>query len=358
MQFTRYQKRVASWALIIALMTLLLWLLSSSLAPFAVAGVLAYALNPLVDRIDGLFRGKMPRWIAVAVVVFVLMLTITGIFMLVVPLFIKQAPALGQQVPQLFENAKDWIEAQAARYGVRLQLNLGTFKEWLQAFFQNSEKITQAGTTVASSLKAGTNVVMLVLGYLTLVPLALYYLLVDWDRFIGGLFALVPLRMRDSVRSFAQEADAVLGQYLRGQLLVMAIMAVFYSVGLMLFGLDLAWSIGIFTGIAMFIPYVGFAMGLVMAAIAGILQLGFAKAALMVAVVYGLGQLLESFYLTPRLVGERIGLHPLVVIFALLAFGQLFGFVGVLIALPASAVLLVAVRRMRATYLQSHLYKN
>ena len=135
-------------------------------------------------------------------------------------------------------------------------------------------------------------------------------------------------------------------------------MAVFFSVGLMLFGLDLAWPIGIFTGLAMFVPYVGFAMGLVMAALVGIMQMGFSRAAVMVAVVYGIGQVLESFYLTPRLVGERIGLHPLMVIFALLAFGQLFGFVGVLLALPASAVLLVAVRRLRNQYLHSSLYKG
>ena len=164
--------------------------------------------------------------------------------------------------------------------------------------------------------------------------------------------------MRESVAGFVQEADIVLSQYLRGQLLVMTIMAVFFSVGLMLFGLDLAWPIGIFTGLAMFVPYVGFAMGLVMAALVGIMQMGFSRAAVMVAVVYGIGQVLESFYLTPRLVGERIGLHPLMVIFALLAFGQLFGFVGVLLALPASAVLLVAVRRLRNQYLHSSLYKG
>ena len=167
-----------------------------------------------------------------------------------------------------------------------------------------------------------------------------------------------PRYLRESVAGFVQEADIVLSQYLRGQLLVMTIMAVFFSVGLMLFGLDLAWPIGIFTGLAMFVPYVGFAMGLVMAALVGIMQMGFSRAAVMVAVVYGIGQVLESFYLTPRLVGERIGLHPLMVIFALLAFGQLFGFVGVLLALPASAVLLVAVRRLRNQYLHSSLYKG
>jgi predicted PurR-regulated permease PerM len=148
----------------------------------------------------------------------------------------------------------------------------------------------------------------------------------------------------------------VLGQYLRGQLLVMLIMAVFYAVGLALFGLDLALPIGVFTGLAMFIPYLGFGLGLILAVLAGLLEFASLKALVMVAVVYGIGQLVESLYLTPRLVGERIGLHPLAVIFALLAFGQMFGFVGVLVALPASAVLLVGIRRIKASYMASRLY--
>ncbi len=130
------------------------------------------------------------------------------------------------------------------------------------------------------------------------------------------------------------------------------------STGLALFGLDLAVPIGFFTGLAMFVPYVGFGIGLALAVLAGLLQFASIKALVMVAAVYGTGQLIEGFYLTPRLVGERIGLHPLAVIFALLAFGQLFGFVGVLVALPASAVLLVAIRRLRAGYMGSKLYQS
>jgi len=189
-----------------------------------------------------------------------------------------------------------------------------------------------------------------------LIPVALFYLLLDWDRFVPRVLDLVPPRARPGVDSFRHEADQVLGQYLRGQLLVMLTMATFYSTGLALFGLDLALPIGVFTGLAMFVPYLGFGIGLVMALLAGVLQFASAKALVMVAVVYGAGQVIEGFYITPRLVGERIGLHPLAVIFALLAFAQVFGFVGVLVALPASAVLLVGIRRMRAGYMGSRLY--
>ncbi len=154
------------------------------------------------------------------------------------------------------------------------------------------------------------------------------------------------------------DSDLVLGEYLRGQLLVMLALALFYAVGLSLFGLELALPIGVFTGLAVFVPYLGFGLGLLLALLAGLLQFASAQAVLMVAVVFGLGQLIESFVLTPRLVGERIGLHPLAVILALMAFGQVMGFVGVLIALPASAVLLVALRRLRHRYLNSDLYQK
>ncbi|MFZ9511699.1 MAG: AI-2E family transporter, partial [Burkholderiaceae bacterium] len=190
------------------------------------------------------------------------------------------------------------------------------------------------------------------------IPVARVYLLLDWDDRLDRLRGLIPPRLRASVESFTTECDHVLGQYLRGQLLVMLAMAVFFSIGLSLFGLDVALPVGVFTGLAMFVPYLGFGAGLLLATLAGLLQFASVKALLMVAVVFGLGQLLESLVLTPRLVGQRIGLHPLAVIFALLAFGQLFGLVGVLVALPASAVLLVALRRGRAEYLDSRLYRD
>ena len=189
-------------------------------------------------------------------------------------------------------------------------------------------------------------------------PVALFYLLLDWNSFVLRLLELVPPRARPGVDSFTDEADQVLGQYLRGQLLVMLMMARVLQHGLALFGLDLALPIGVFTGLAMFVPYVGFGIGLVLALLAGLLQ--FASVTALVDGGRGVrhGQVIEGFYLTPRLVGERIGLHPLAVIFALLAFGQLFGFVGVLVALPASAVLLVAIRRVRAGYIAQRLYQT
>ena len=188
-------------------------------------------------------------------------------------------------------------------------------------------------------------------------PVVLFYLLIDWPIYVQRAIALVPPRLRAQRRRRSRdECDAVLGQYLRGQLLVMLMLAAYYSVGLALFGFELAVPVGVFTGLAIFVPYVGFGIGLLLALLAGALQFTGWYGPIAVFVVYGIGQIVEGLFLTPRLVGERIGMSTLTVIFALFAFGHLFGFVGVLIALPVSALIAVAAARLRASYTQSSLY--
>ena len=356
MEFTATQKRASAWLLIALLAALALWLLGPVLTPFVVAGVLAYALTPLVDRLDDLGRGRLPRFVAVVIVELLLILALLGLALLVVPVLAKEVPLMKEQLPLLFDKLDAVIGPWLKQFGISVALDLGSLKA--RGLDYLSANYAGAFSSLLSSLKLGGNVALTVIGNAVLVPVALFYLLLDWKRFIALLLELVPPRARPGVDSFADEADQVLGQYLRGQLLVMLTMGVFYSIGLALFGLDLALPIGMFTGLAMFVPYVGFGIGLVFALVAGLLQFASVKALVMVAAVYGSGQVIEGFFLTPRLVGERIGLHPLVVIFALLAFGQLFGFVGVLVALPASAVLLVAVRRVRRGYIRSKLYQS
>jgi predicted PurR-regulated permease PerM len=184
----------------------------------------------------------------------------------------------------------------------------------------------------------------------------MFYLLRDWNRIVKRIDDLLPRRWLPRVRAIAKEIDKVLAEFLRGQLLVMGVLAVYYSVGLTLAGLQFALPIGILTGLLVFIPYVGFGMGLILGVLAALLQWSGWSGFLAVLAVYGIGQLLENYVLVPFLVGDRIGLHPLAVIFALLAFGQLFGFAGVLLALPVSAALLVGLRHLRQTYLTSDLY--
>ena len=323
---------------------------------FVVAAVLAYALTPLVNKLDDMGKGRLPRVAAVIMVELVFIIATLCLLLLIVPIVVKEIPLIRAQVPLLADRITNGLTPWLAEYGIKVSLDVGSLKT-LALKYLNANYEDMAGSLL-SSLRLGGSVALTILGNAVLIPVALFYLLMDWDKFVARMLELVPPPMRSAFDSFTDEADSVLGQYLRGQMLVMLVMAAFYAVGLALFGLDLALPIGIFTGLAMFIPYLGFGIGLILALLAGLLQFASVKVLVMVAVVYGIGQIVESFYLTPRLVGERIGLHPLAVIFALLAFGQVFGFVGVLIALPLSAVLLVALRRIKQRYLTSRLYKG
>lgn len=353
------QKSALAWAAVALFLVLALWLLGPVLMPFVVAAVLAYVLTPLVDRLDALARGRMPRVLAVLLVELVFILAVLGLLLLLLPVLTREWPLLREQVPQLLDRLNAGVQPLLADLGLKLALDTASLKPALMKYL--NANMEEALGSLLASLKIGGSVALTVLGNLILIPVALFYLLLDWKQLVRRVLELVPQRLRGSYDSFVAEADAVLGQYLRGQMLVMLILAIYYSVMLSFFGLDLALPIGVFTGLAIFVPYVGFGVGLVLAVLAGLLEFsgdgGLTRVALMVGVVYGLGQLLESFYLTPRLLGERIGLHPLAVIFALLAFGQLFGFVGILVALPLSAVLLVAARRLRQRYLSSSVYR-
>jgi predicted PurR-regulated permease PerM len=356
MQFTQAQKTAAAWIAIAAAVVLVVWLLGPVLTPFVVAAVLAYALTPLVNKLDHAGRGKLPRLLAVLLVELLFIIAVLAVALLIVPILAKEIPLLREQLPALAERMNAWAAPMLKSFGVDIALDVASIKAFVLKYL--NANVEDGISALLSSLKVGGSVALAVIGNAILIPVALFYLLMDWETFVQRAVQLVPPRLRAAFDRFMSEADEVLGQYLRGQMLVMLILAVFYTIGLALFGLDLALPIGVFTGLAIFVPYLGFGLGLMLALLAGLLEFASFKAVIMVAVVYGAGQFIESLFLTPRLVGERIGLHPLAVIFALLAFGQLFGFVGVLIALPASAVLLVAIRRVQAQYLASDLYRG
>ena len=342
-----------------ALALLALWLLAPVLSPFVVAAVLAYALTPVVDRLHGLWR-RVPRVLVVMAVELVFVVALLAIVLLIVPILGKELPLMREQLPVLLQSLSALLQPMLAKWGLQVNLDLDSVKAFARTYLDTNYR--DALGSLLSSLKIGGSVAFSLIGNLVLIPVALFYLLMEWDGLVDQVRQLIPPAMRHATEGFVRDADAVLGQYLRGQLLVMLTLALYYSLGLQLFGLDLAWPIGVFTGLAVFVPYLGFGLGLALATFAGLLQFaapgGFSHTVLMLVCVFGLGQVLESFVLTPKLVGERIGLHPLAVIFALLAFGQLFGFLGVLVALPVSAVLLVAIRRVRKGYLSSHLYRG
>jgi predicted PurR-regulated permease PerM len=237
---------------------------------------------------------------------------------------------------------------------VPLQIDVAMVREWFSQLVSGHE--SEWFERAFASLRIGGSALLALLGNVVLAPMVAFYLLVDWHGLTARLRQLLPPRWLAGVDAFLGETDAILGEYLRGQMLVMLVLAVLYSVGLAAVGLNLAVAIGVFTGLAVFVPYIGFGVGLVLGTFAALLEFQSWTGVLAVWVVFGVGQFLESFVLTPRLLGERIGLHPLVVIFALMAFGHLYGFVGVLVALPVSAVLLVVLRLAVRRYRASDLY--
>jgi predicted PurR-regulated permease PerM len=353
MQLTPAQRQTLSWLLIALVGVLLVWLLSPVLTPFLIAGVLAYMLLPPVER---LVKRRVPRVLAVTVVEVLAFVIMLAVLLLIVPIISKELPLLREQLPLLAEKLNTTVSPWLAQFGITVALDGASIKAFVVKYL--GANVEDGLAAALSSARIGGSFVLALIGNAVLIPAVLFYLLMDWPQLSKRAHNLIPPRLRDRVNSFLDESDTMLGQYLRGQLLVMVILAVYYSVGLALFGFDLAVPVGVFTGLAVFIPYLGFGLGMVLALLAGVLQFASWYGLIAVAVVYGLGQVLESFFLTPRLVGERIGINPLTVIFALLAFGHLAGFVGVLIALPVCAVLVVAAGRLHKLYVESKLYRG
>ena len=332
---------------------LLLWMLSPILTPFLLAGILAYICNPLADRLTA--RG-LPRIAAVLAVLAGLVALGTGLVLIVLPLLQDEATVIAARGPQALQLANEklapWLRQ---NFGIKLRFDPAS----LQKLAAGNWDVVQIVLERAySSLKIGGVALVGIAVNLLLAPVVMFYLLLDWHGMIDRLGGFVPRPWHAKLASLAGEIDAVLSQYLRGQVLVMAILAAYYSLALWIAGIPSALSIGVVTGLLIFIPYLGYATGLILALLVAALQFAGWGPVVAVLVVYGIGQALESFVLTPFLVGERIGLHPLAVIFALMAFGQLFGFFGVLAALPASAALLVGLRELRALYLDSRFYRG
>jgi predicted PurR-regulated permease PerM len=345
------QRRGLAWAGLSLAAALLLWLLAPVLTPFIIAAVLAYALHPAVEV---LAARRVPRLLAVLAVEGLAIAAMLALLLLVVPIISKELPLLREQIPLLADQANRRLSPWLAQFGIVVSLDSASIKAFVaQVLDANLQDLV---STALSSARIGGSLLLAFIGNAFLMPVALFYLLIDWPRTVARVQSVIPPRARAAVLGFLDECDAVLGQYLRGQLMVMLALALYYSVALAIAGFDLALPVGVFTGLAVFIPYLGFGLGLALALLAGALQFASWYGVMAVAVVYGIGQVGESLVLTPRLVGERIGLNPLAVIFALLAFGHLLGFVGVLIALPVSALLLVALRRARSAYLASRLY--
>ncbi|HJV27209.1 MAG TPA: AI-2E family transporter [Aromatoleum sp.] len=343
--------QTAAWAGVALALIGLFYLLAPILAPFAIAAVFAYIFDPAVNWMA---RRRVPRAAAVLLVILGGGLALLLLLVILGPLIYREAIALVRRLPDLIELINQRVAPLLmSRFGVDLQIDAASARSWVAENWASAQDFIPI---VLGQLRASGSALIGLVASLFLIPVVMFYLLQDWPRMLAGLQDIIPRPALEPTTRILTQIDSVLSEFLRGQLSVMLLLAVYYSIGLWLAGLDFALPVGVITGLFVFIPYVGFGGGLLLAIISALLQAEGWPPLIGVAVVFGLGQLIESFVLTPYLVGERIGLHPLAVIFALMAFGQLFGFVGILIALPASAAILVGLREVRKAWLASRLY--
>ena len=357
--FNSDQKQTLIWLAVGLAIIVLIYSLGPVLTPFVAGSILAYALNPGVDWIAASRFGPnkrfgIPRPLAVTIMVLMLGTVVMALILIVAPVLQKESVLLQAQIPVFLAKLNDLLGPRLQEMGVNVELDSAGIKSMATQYLSSSGE--EIGKAVLASAKVGGIAVLGWLATVVLIPVVLFYILLDWYPLIRRMENGIPRRWLGWVRGVVQEVDNLLAQYLRGQLTVMLVLAAYYSVTLTLCGFEVALPVGMITGLLVFIPYLGFGLGLILALIASILQFDGWHGLVCVAIIYGCGQVLEGFFLTPRLVGERIGLHPLAVIFALLAFGQLFGFVGVLLALPASAIVMVALRHLRRHYINSSFY--
>lgn len=329
----------------------LLYLLAPVLTPFVVSALLAYLGDPLVDRLQ---RRGLSRTSSVVIVFVTMFLASVLALLVVIPAVENQISVLLGKLPL----AVAWVQERllpvlASRFGIEIAFDPAALKEHLTAHWQELSNVARG---VVLQLGRSGQALLGWISFILLVPVVTFYLLRDWDHLVANVRELLPRAIEPRVSTIAAEIDAVLAQFLRGQLTVMAALALIYTVGLWLAGLELAFSIGVIAGLVSFVPYLGVIVGVLLAGVAALLQFQDAWHLLAVIAVFGVGQMLEGMVLSPLLVGDRIGLHPVAVIFAVMAGGQLFGFFGVLLALPVAAAIVVLLRHSHDEYLRSGLY--
>ncbi|HWP94107.1 MAG TPA: AI-2E family transporter [Gammaproteobacteria bacterium] len=334
----------------------LVWLLAPVLGPFVIGAVIAYMTDPLVGRLEQHGLGRSGAAITVFIGTFGVLLIM---LLIVVPLVVSETAVLLARVPEFFAwlqaRLVPWIET---TFGVELatgSLDRNELTELLATHFTSLAGMA-AGTL--SSLTSSGAALAGWIANLLLVPLLTFYFMRDWRGFVARVREILPRDVEPVVVRLAAECDTVLGAFLRGQMLVMACLGAFYSLGLWAVGLENALAIGVLAGLVSFVPYLGVIIGVVLAGLTALLQGPSLALFAGIAAVFTAGQLLEGFVLTPWLVGDRIGLHPVLVIFAIMAGAELFGFMGVLLALPVAAAGVVLVRYAYGAYRASDVYRG
>lgn len=337
------------WGIALAVFFAALWFLGDVLLPFLVGGAIAYFLDPVADRLE---RLGLSRTAATAAISVTALLIFVLLALLIVPMLVRQLAQLVNVVPTMFAELHAFL---AERFPEYLN-NESVLRDTLTSL---GKTIQSQGGRLASGLLSSALSVISAIVFMVVVPVVAFYLLLDWDRMVARIDGLLPLDHAETIRSLARDIDRVLAGFVRGQVTVCMILGTYYSVALMAAGLDFGLVVGATAGLITFIPYVGALLG-------GGLAIGLAFFQFWgewghigaVAAIFAAGQFLEGNILTPRLVGQSVGLHPVWLLFALSAFGTVFGFVGMLVAVPVAAAIGVLTRFGMTQYLASRLYQG
>lgn len=336
----------------------LLWLLQPVLAPFVAAFLVAYLFNPLIEKFNQYMR--LPRWLSILLVFTLMGTALISAGWLLLPLLWDQLIYAKEHIP----DAIRWINSHL-RPWLRETFNIRTARididqvtDWMVNYLQSNYNSEDTQAMLSNLARSGLNVIN-ILGLVVLVPIVAFYFLLDWHGMLGRMRGLLPKKHEDKVLQLCHECNAVLGAFVKGQLLVMFLLGAVYAIGLQLVGIKVGLIIGVIAGLCSIIPYLGFAVGLAAAMIAGLFQFGMDWTQLgLIGVVFLVGQMIEGYILQPFLLGDKIGLSPVAVIFAVMAGAQLLGFVGMLLALPVAAVLVVFLRHAHQGYVRSVFYQQ
>jgi predicted PurR-regulated permease PerM len=344
------------WVAAAAVFLLLMWLLNDILLPFVVGMVVAYFLDPVVVRLQ---RARLSRTMATTLVTIVAVLVAVGVVMAILPPLFGQIQSLITKAPEYIVKAAGRIQPLLEPLRDRLGLDPTSIHDLQSEATQWAGKGLAVAGGIAGALAERGVAIINLLGLLFITPVVTFYMLRDWEKLVAAIDNSLPLEHAETIRKLTAEANAAIAGFVRGQALVCLALGTFYGIGLTLVGLQFGLVIGLVAGAISFIPFVGTFVG-------GVMALGMALAqfppdwigVVKVAAVFVVGQMLEGNFLSPKLVGDRVGLHPVWIMFALLAGGSLFGFTGVLIAVPVAAILGVVVRHFIARYRESALYRG
>ncbi|WP_395675338.1 AI-2E family transporter [Inquilinus sp.] len=345
--------QIRFWLIGFVVFCLLVWLLSGVLAPFVTGMIIAYLLDPACDRLQ---RLGMPRWLATTVLLLLFLIVAILAVLIVVPILITQVTGLVSAVPDYVTRATARLQPLIA--DLRHRVSAANFSEIQKAVSQYAGNAVSWIGTVLGSLWQGGMALIDLLSLVFITPVVAFYMLRDWDHMIGVIDNNLPVAQRETIRGLGREVNRTLSRFIRGQLIVCLLLGVFYAIALTIVGLNFGLLVGLMTGILSIIPYVGSLVGLVSSMGIAFVQYDDWTMWALVLGIFLLGQFLEGNFVTPKLVGESVGLHPVWVIFALLAAGSLFGFTGVMLAVPMAAVIGVLTRFALHRYRQSALYRQ